>query len=418
MKKIITSGFFFAGLTLTGIANAQTTTVSNGNNSGSGSLREALSSNSDTIIINNDVSTIRITETLEYDGTGTLNIIGSNLGQTVDASELSGEDDILSINQGANFNITNLNFIGNLEEVNDEPEDRVGGVGIFVNVPTNRTGTVAVSLDNVSVTRTGSHGVHISDCTVRDECLSGQGSSASINLSVSNLIISRVGLGLQDGDGIRIDERSAGDITFSSENSTFTNVGADGVELDENDSGNITATINGSIFDSNGEFCNFADDIDDTPCDNDGDPDLDDGFDIDEAGSGSIFVSITDSRFINNFDEGLDFDEEDDGNVELEVTNSFFLNNEDQGIRVAEEGDGTVSLFLSSITVADNNQDDEAIRVEEEDDGNVVVEINNSNSIDSNDEGLRIEESGSGSGTLEINDSNFTEFDLDNVNQI
>lgn len=418
MKKIITPGFVFAGLTLAGMVSAQTETVSNGNNSGSGSLREALSSNPTTVLINSNVSTIRITETLEYNGTGTLNIIGSSLGQVVDASELSGDDDILSINQGANFSITNLNFIGNLEEVNDEPEDSVGGTGIFVNVPTSRTGTVAVTLENVSVTRVGSHGIHISDCEVRDECLSGEGSSASINLSVTDLIVSRVGLGLQDGDGIRIDERASGNIIFSAENSMFSNVGADGVELDENDNGNITATISGSVFDSNGEFCNFADDIDDTPCDNDGDPDLDDGFDIDEAGSGSIFVTITDSKFINNFDEGLDFDEEGDGSVELEVTSSFFLNNEDQGIRVSEEDSGDVSFFLTKITFADNNQDDEAVRIEEEDDGNIVVEINDSNAINNDDEGLRIEESGSGDGTLEINNSNFTELDLDNVDEI
>lgn len=418
MKKIITSGFVFAGLTLAGMASAQTATVSNGNNSGSGSLREALSSNPATVLISSNVSTIRITETLEYNGTGTLNIIGSSVGQVVDASELSGDDDILSINQGANFSITNLHFIGNLEEINDEPEDSVGGTGIFVNVPTSRTGTVAITLDNVSVTRVGSHGVHVSDCAVRDECLSGEGSSASINLSVSDLIVNRVGLGLQDGDGIRIDERADGDISFFSENSTFSNVGADGVELDENDNGNITATINGSVFDSNGEFCNFADDIDDTPCDNDGDPDLDDGFDIDEAGSGSIFVTITDSKFINNFDEGLDFDEEGSGGVELEVTSSFFLNNEDQGIRVSEVDSGDVSFFLTNITFADNNQDDEAVRIEEENDGDIVVEIDDSNAINSDDEGLRIEESGSGDGTLEINNSNFTEFDLDNVDQI
>lgn len=418
MKKIITSGFIFAGLTLAGIASAQTVTVSNGNNSGSGSLRSALSSNPETILINDSVSTIRVTETLEYNGTGTLNIIGANLGQAVDASELSGSDDILSINQGANFNITNLNFIGNLEEVNDDPEDRIGGTGIFVNVPTNRTGTVAVTLENVSVTRVGSHGVHISDCAVRDECLPGEGSSASIDLSVNNVIISRVGLGLQDGDGIRIDERSDGNITFSAENSTFTNVGADGVELDENDNGDITAIINRSVFDSNGEFCDFANDIDDTPCDNDGDPDLDDGFDIDEAGRGSIFVTINDSKFINNFDEGLDFDEEGNGNIQLEATNSFFLNNQDQGIRASEEDGGAVRMFLTGITVADNNQNDEAIRVEEEGSGNVAIEINDSNAINSDNEGLRIEENDSGRGTLEIINSNFTEFDLDNVNQI
>ncbi len=419
MKKLITSSFILAGLTLTSAANAQTAIVSNGNDSGSGSLRAALNSSPSIIIINDNVTTIRINDVLEHNSTNELNIIGSvNGGQTIDASEIPSDDDILSINEGANISISNLNFIGNLDEINDDPSNPTGGTGIFVNIPVTRSGTVNVNLDNVSVTRVGSHGIQISDCVVRDECLPGQGSPASIRMEVDNLHINRVGLGLQDGDGVRIDERSGGSITFIADNSSFINVGADGVELDENDRGNITANIDNSKFDSNGEFCNFADDIDGTPCDNDGSPDLDDGFDIDEAGFGSILVTISNSTFTNNFDEGLDFDEEGTGRIALNVTNSFFLNNEDQGIRASESGNGAVEATLTNITVADNNQNDEAIRVEEEDNGNVVIEIIDSNAINSDDEGLRIEESNGGSGTLEIINSNFTEFDLDNVNQI
>ncbi len=416
MKNLITSAFILAGFTLSSIASAQTTIVSNGNNSGSGSLRAALSSGSDIISINNNVTTIRITDTLEYNDSNTFSIIGS--GQTIDASNISENDDILSINEGANFNISNINFIGNLDEVNDDPSDPTGGTGIFVNVPNDRTGTVSVTLDNVSVTRVGSHGVHISDCEVRDACVSGEGSTASIVVDVNNLLINRVGLGLQDGDGVRVDERGAGSITFNANNSTFINVGADGVELDEGDNGNIVATIDNSLFDSNGEYCNFASDIDDTPCDNDGDPDLDDGFDIDEAGTGSISVTITNSKFTNNFDEGLDFDEADTGNITMNISNSLFSNNEDQGIRASEENTGSVNALFTNITLVDNNQDDEAIRIEEENRGNLIIEINDSNAINNDDEGLRIEEDGSGRGTLEINNSNFTEFDLDNIDRI
>lgn len=415
MKNLITSALILAGLAFSSVTSAQTVTVSNGNDSGSGSLRSALSSNPSVIHIDSDVTTIRITETLDYDSTNTVSIIGS--GQTIDASELSENDDILSINEGATLSITNLHFIGNLDEINDDPSDPTGGTGIFVNIPDDRTGTISVTLDNVSVTRVGSHGIHISDCIIRDFCTSGEGSAASILVDVNNIFINNVGLGLQDGDGIRVDERGEGNITFIANNSTFINVGADGVELDEGDNGNITATINSSLFDSNGEYCNFASDIDDTPCDNDGDPDLDDGFDIDEAGNGSILVTITKSKFSNNFDEGLDFDEENNGSITMNISDSLFSNNEDQGIRASEERSGAVSATFTNITLVDNNQDDEGIRIEEENNGNLVIEINDSNAINSDDEGLRIEESGGGRGRLNINNSNFTEFDLDNVDR-
>ena len=444
MKKTIISGLILASLTITSTTHAQISendnnvtaiitafllddpsspstddpqafNVTNGNNSGPGSLRQALSENVSNIIISSDVSTITISETLEYNDSETISIIGLGIDQTVNASNIAEGSDIFSINQGASLSITNLNLTGNIEEFNDDPNNPNNGTGIFVNVPSTQDKTVDITLENVSISNTGSHGIHVSDCTVRDQCIEGQGSAASVSLVANNLSIDSVGIGRQDGDGIRLDERGEGSITFIVTNSTFTNVGADGVELDEGDNGDITAIIDNSIFDSNGEFCNFTDDIDDTPCDNRGSPDLDDGFDIDETGSGSILVTITNSQFINNSDEGLDFDEEDGGNIEITATDSLFQNNEDQGIRASETGDGDVDAIFTRITVAENNQDDEAIRVEEENSGNVAIEIVDSIVVDSDEEGLRIEESGSGSGLVEIRNSNFTEFDLDNA---
>lgn len=416
MKNLIKSGLILASLVLSSTASAHVISVSNGNDSGPGSLRSALDQNPRLIRINNSVTTIKLTQTLEYNNSTSLAIIGS--GQTIDGSGLSGNDDILSINQGATVRITNLSFIGNLDEINDNPNEPVGGTAIFINVPDTRVGTVKLTLDNISVNRVGSHGIHISDCTVRDECDDGQGSSASVTAILNNVHINSVGLGRQDGDGIRVDERGDGNIIFVANNSTFINVGADGVELDESDNGNITAKVNKSLFDSNGEYCAFASNIDGSPCDDDGDPDLDDGFDIDEAGEGSIFVTIKNSKFTNNADEGLDFDEDDNGDIEMSVTNSFALGNEDQGVRASEDNDGNVRAFFSNVTFADNNQEDEAIRIEEDNDGDLLVEVFNSNVIGGDDEGLRIEESNSGSGTLKVRNSNFTAFDLDNVDQI
>lgn len=416
MKKLITSGLFLATLTLSGIASAHVARVSNGNDSGPGSLRSALSQNPRIISIDDSVTTIRVTETLEYNGTTSLGIIGS--GQTIDGSGLFENADILSINQGATVRIDNISFIGNLDEVNEDPSNPIGGTAIFVNVPETRVGTVRLTLENINVTRVGNHGIHISDCAVRDECVEGDGSPASVSAILNNVHVNSVGLGRQDGDGVRLDERGEGNIIFVANDSTFINVGADGVELDEADNGYIRAKVNNSTFDSNGRFCDLASEIIGGPCDNDGDPDLDDGFDIDEAGDGSIFVAIKDSKFINNYDEGLDFDEEGGGDIELSVTNSFALGNEDQGIRASEDDDGDVRILFSNVTFGDNNQEDEAVRIEENNDGDVLVKVFDSNVIDGDNEGLRIDEDNSGSGTLKVRNSNFTVFDLDDVDQI
>ena len=52
-----------------------------------------------------------------------------------------------------------------------------------------------------------------------------------------------------------MDERSAGDIFFDAQGSTFTNVGADGVELDEGQEGGVFANAVDSKFDDNGAYC-------------------------------------------------------------------------------------------------------------------------------------------------------------------
>ena len=111
MKKLITSGFILAGLVMTSApyaqiakvtesnasnSNAQTnnavttivstflldepattsTRVTNGNDSGAGSLRQALNDTATSISINSDVTTITIFSTLEHNGTEPVQIIG------------------------------------------------------------------------------------------------------------------------------------------------------------------------------------------------------------------------------------------------------------------------------------------------------------------------------------------------------
>jgi hypothetical protein len=60
------------------------------------------------------------------------------------------------------------------------------GKGIFVDLRDDQTGTVEIELVNVTVTGTAGHGIHVSDCTLADECGggsggAGEGSPASIS---------------------------------------------------------------------------------------------------------------------------------------------------------------------------------------------------------------------------------------------
>ena len=139
MKNLITAGVVLTGLVLSSAASAQTLSVTNGNNSGSGSFRAALAQNPRIININSNVTTIKITEPLEYTGTRFIGIFGLGVRQTVDGSALSADEDILAFTQGASFRLRNLDLIGSLDEVNDNPNNPSLGTGIFVNVPSTRT---------------------------------------------------------------------------------------------------------------------------------------------------------------------------------------------------------------------------------------------------------------------------------------
>ncbi len=393
--------------------------VMNGNSDGPGSLKAALASGANKIVIQDIVSTIAVTETLEYTGATALSIIGS--GQTLDATGIAIDDDIIVVKNGADLTMSDLSLIGpgNYKGYFAEDKDD-GGKGIFVDVPETRTGVVSVKLTNVTVSGTGYHGIHISDCTLGDSCGGGSGgggngSPASIDVQLAGVAVDGVGFGSQDADGVRVDERAEGDIYFTVTNSTFINVGADGVELDEGNNGDVVLNIGNSSFNNNGDYCLFDTNLLDThDCYDDGDPDVDDGFDIDEAGPGSITGKIHNLIVSNNYDEGLDFDEEDAGGIDLEIVAVSAFNNEDEGIKASEEDEGSINISLSAIDLQGNNGSKEESEIEEEDEGTVAVKVNGSY-IDE----LKIEEDGTETGTVKVRGSTIVEpLDLDNIDKI
>ena len=395
--------------------------VSNGNNDGPGSLRSALESGASSVKIRRSVKYIIVSEPLEYNGSKKLRLVGS--GQVIDGSAIAANEDILRITQGVDTSISDLTFIGNHAEVNENPSIPVGGKGIYINVPVERTGVVRVKLDTVTVMRVGNHGIHISDCSLGDDCGGGSGgggdgSAASIYVDLQNVVVNNVGFGKADADGVRVDDRGDGSIYFSARNSAFINVGADGVELDEGNNGDVVVDVKGSLFDSNGEYCVLVPFVPGSPCDDDGDPDVDDGFDIDEAGDGTLFAQIRNSDVTNNFDEGLDFDEEDEGGIEVTLANILAAGNEDEGIKTSEEDGGDVIVKMRAVTTVDNNGSKEGIELEEENAGNVTVVVSDTNLIGGDDEDLKVEQGDEGEGTLKVRRSNITSLDLEGVQEI
>ena len=390
--------------------------VTNGNDHGPGSLRAALESGATNIVIKESVGTIEITTTpLQYTGTEALKITGT--GQTIDGARLIDNlAPIFEVTLGADLTISNLSFDGGGGY--SRTGNQGGGKGIFVNVPLAREGMVTVRLTRVSVSGVGNHGVHVSDCTLADDCGGGQGgggagSTASVDVRLNDVLIDGVGKGKADADGVRVDERGAGNIFFSATNSTFINVGADGVELDEGDMGDVVLNVRNSTFDRNGDYC-VGWDIDgiDNSCNDDGEADVDDGFDVDEAGFGSIVGKINNVFVTNNYDEGLDFDEEDAGGFDVSFTSVYAAGNSDEGIKLSEEDAGNIRAALRAVTLENNNGDSEETEIESENSGFVTVSVTGSTIAGE----LKVEqEEAPPRGALKVRGSTVEDYDLDDT---
>lgn len=422
MKNSLASTIILIGFILsTGSLAAATAIVKNGNNSGAGSFRAALESGATTVRFSPKVSAVKIIDTLIYKENKNIRIQGS--GQVIDGSGLVGQADIFAVVNGANVIIEGLDFVGNYFQVNETPSEPEGGKGIFINVPSSRQGVVKIDLSGITVTGVGNHGIHISDCTLWDECGggsggAGQGSVASVSVNLDNVHINRVGFGKQDADGIRVDERGEGDIYFTALNSTFINVGADGIELDEGNEGDIVADVRHSVFDGNGEYCNLIPFVAGGQCDDDGYADVDDGFDLDEAGDGSIHVGIRNTVVSNNYDEGLDIDEEGPGGISVRAVDVLALANGDEGIKASESDAGDLRVVLKETVSIDNNGSKEGVELEESDLGDVTVRVIGSTFVGGHDEKLKIEQEGAGEGTVKVYRSGKLELDLDGASRL
>ncbi len=452
MQALRTSALALAlGTAFSASAMAQETfVVTSNSDEGEGTLRAAFEAASATgrpatIVVMTD-GVITLQSGLTYDSAAPLNLFGNRTEVMTQANVT-----LLTASQGADLYIRNMSFQGpggfSIENRGDT--DGPAGKGIFVDLRDDQTGTVTLDLENVRVLDVAGHGIHLSDCSLADECGSGgggagDGSPASIVVRMAGTEVLNVGQGRFDADGLRVDERGPGDIHFFATSSRFAQVGADGVELDEGQAGSVIARVTGSAFEMNGDYC--APDLlfgfmpeapeaefeagermpDDIPGPVTGTPDdrciervvdshadgsvaayafaidLDDGFDVDEAGAGGIHAVLERSGVIGNLDEGLDFDEEDAGDIALTLVGTVARDNTDDAYKSSESGPGSVFGALVSV-IADGNGG-VGVVFEEEDAGDLTVEALRVRT-QFNKGGMETTQDGEGRGSLTLTDA-------------
>jgi len=207
-----------------------------------------------------------------------------------------------------------------------------------------------------------------------------------------------------------VDERGEGDVIFNAASSSFIDVGADGIELNEGGIGSVKITADNLMMRNNGSYCSpikpakppYADD---RCVEDDGKPmlGLDDGFDIGEAGPGSITGRISNSQFIFNFDEGLDFDEEDAGGINISLSDIYTSQNEDEGLNISEEDEGDVKVKLRAVHSVRNS--DDGIQIKEEDSGNLEVIFNGVTTHSNSKFGVNVKQKSPGRGYILVKHS-------------
>ncbi|NQY02094.1 MAG: hypothetical protein HRT76_02335 [Halieaceae bacterium] len=460
-KRGLATGVMAAGLLLvSGVSQAMPVVVSNGLNDGEGSFRAALESGAREIVVATS-DEIMITETLVYEGERPIAIYGA--GQTVKAMD---DFTLLEVSNGASLTVVGLTFEGpGGFDINSQSTAESPGKGIFVDVRDDQTGRVQLTLRNVTVRGVANHGVHVSDCNLADDCGSGgggagEGSAAAIGVEFTNVIIDDVGNGKFDADGLRVDERGVGNILFVADGSNFVGVGADGVELDEGQEGEVIARVTNSTFDGNGLYCDpdqLGDELETFLAGEDDEGefeeseeviadllpgpvtgssddrcfeyavdtfgsgfveayeyaiDVDDAFDIDEAGPGSLRSRVINVSIVGNFDEGVDFDEEDAGDIKLVAANAIATDNTDDGFKLSEEGEGSVQTVFVGVTAEDNGG--KGFVFEEADAGNInaLVSMSETDGNDDGDVGIEVVQEDAGSGRLVLRDTTVNESEV------
>lgn len=394
--------------------------VTSGDDAGPGSFRAAIEeANADPSvrrIVFRPGLTVTLLSDVVYTGAQTLSIHGNGsevIGDPAAPPADTWDGGLFQATGGGDLRISNLAFRQSFNN----------GIGVFV--PAEQSGTVSVSLKDVTIERSRFHGLFFdgqsssgfnTDGVIHPDCTDPFpfDSDASLSLSVQRSEVSDNGTlvgGFDTGtefevdgetfltgcpadfDGVRVDDGDAGSIHAVISRSRVEGNLADGIEYDETGEGGVSAVITHTDVAGNG---------------NTGTDDLDDGFDIDEAGDGNLRVLVVHSSFTDNFDEGLDFDEDDAGAVLATFVHVEASRNEDEGFKIDETGPGDLRSFVIASTI-NNSLSQQGIDLTEEDAGDYDVLLVRTEVTGNDDEGLASEQVEPGTGQLTLIRSDLTD---------
>ena len=368
--------------TVTTHASSGAVLVSNDNDAGPGSFRDAVAqANADPgvahIQFTGRVSVIALQQTVVYTGTQPLTINGNSA--TIDGSGLAGGAAFLSTG-GGDLAVSRLT-------VRNAPAE-----GIAVEVPSTATGTLHVSLFRVEIRGNRGHGVLVND-QVDSSAPDGvqpnaDGSAASVDVAVVNSIFADNGYGVSDRDGLRVNEGGDGDLIITVKHSAAIDNAADGIEVDERGAGDVRVDVFGSQVLRNGKF----------------DPDdLDDGFDIDEYNDGSVIGIVASTSASDNYEEGLDFNENNAGDLRVDLVNVEVNGNREEGVDYEEDDDfaggGDLVTAMSHVVTNGNgaNGGDAGLKIREKGAGDLVAVVSGAEASGNVIGGISVREDAAGS---------------------
>jgi hypothetical protein len=356
--------------------------VSNDNDTGPGSFRDAIAqANADDgvthVQFTGSVSAIALRQTVIYTGAQPLTIDGNSA--TLDGSDLAGGAAFLATG-GGDIVVSRLT-------VRDAP-----GEGIAIEVPPTATGTLHVSFFRVEIRGNRGHGVLVND-QVDSSAPEGvqpnaNGSAASVDVAVVNSIFADNGYSVSDRDGLRVNEGGDGDLVITVKHSASTDNAADGIEADERGAGDVRVDVVGSQILRNGKF----------------DPaDLDDGFDIDEYNEGSITGIVASTAASDNYEEGLDFNENNAGDLRVDLANVAANGNREEGVDYEEDDDfaggGDLVTAMSNVVTNGNGADggDAGLKIREKGAGDLVAVVSGAEASANATGGISVREDAAGS---------------------
>ncbi len=325
--------------------------VTNSSDSGPGSFRASIErANGNpaitTIQFLGRTSTVELEQTVWFTGPQHLAINGS--GATLDGSTAGGP--AFRTTGGGDLTVSNLT-------VRNAPAE-----GISVEVPSAATGTVRIRLVAVCIIDNAGHGVLVNDQDDPATPIVEGESAASLDVWIVGSRFVRNGYSVSDRDGLRVNEGGSGDLKITVTLSEAEDNAADGIEVDERGAGDVRVDMFGSRIMRNGKF----------------DPaDLDDGFDIDEAGDGSVLGSIRFSAANDNYEEGFDFNENDAGDLAVDMLLVEASGNGEEGIDYEEDDDfaggGNLIARMELVRANGNRGGDAGLKIREKGDGNLDV---------------------------------------------